>query len=130
MTDIPGSSRYFMGGVISYDNQVKVSLLGVNLQAIQQEGAVSRTVAAQMAEGVRSRLGTTWGLSITGIAGPDGGTSTKPVGLVYIGLAQSNEKVQVFEHRYGQDRSRSLIRHLSACTALDLLRRNLLEKDH
>jgi len=130
MTDTPGSSRYFMGGVISYDNQVKVSLLGVNLQAIQQEGAVSRTVAAQMAEGVRSRLGTTWGLSITGIAGPDGGTSTKPVGLVYIGLAQSNEKVQVFEHRYGQDRSRSLIRHLSACTALDLLRRKLLEKDH
>ncbi|MUL35132.1 competence/damage-inducible protein A [Gloeocapsopsis dulcis] len=127
MTDVPGSSRYFMGGIISYDNQVKVSLLGVNPQDLNQEGAVSRTVAAQMAKGVRSRLGTTWGLSITGIAGPDGGTLTKPVGLVYIGLVESNGEVQVFEHRYGQDRSRSLIRYLSACTALDLLRRKLLE---
>ncbi|OKH26357.1 competence/damage-inducible protein A [Chroogloeocystis siderophila] len=127
LTDVSGSSRYFMGGVISYDNQVKVSLLGVDPQALIQEGAVSSTVAAQMAQGVRSRLGTTWGLSITGIAGPDGGSPTKPVGLVYIGLAQANGTVQTFEHRYGQDRSRSLIRHLSACTALDALRRKLLD---
>ncbi|PPS44768.1 competence/damage-inducible protein A [Chroococcidiopsis sp. TS-821] len=127
LTDVPGSSRYFMGGIISYDNQVKVSLLDVAPEALIQEGAVSSTVAAQMARGVRSRLGTTWGLSITGIAGPDGGSLTKPVGLVYIGLAQSNGTVQTFEHRYGQDRSRSLIRHLSACSALDALRRKLLD---
>lgn len=127
LTEVPGSSRYLIGGVISYDNQVKVSLLGVNPQDLEQEGAVSKTVAAQMAQGVRSRLGTTWGLSITGIAGPDGGTPTKPVGLVYIGLAQADREVQVFEQRYGQGRDRSLIRHLSACTALDLLRRKLLE---
>ncbi|MES1022574.1 competence/damage-inducible protein A [Gloeocapsa sp. BRSZ] len=130
LTDVSGSSRYFMGGVISYDNQVKVSLLGVDPQALIQEGAVSSTVAAQMAQGVRSRLGTTWGLSITGIAGPDGGSPTKPVGLVYIGLAQANGTVQTFEHRYGQDRSRSLIRHLSACTALDALRRKLLDSQY
>lgn len=124
LTDVPGSSRYFWGGVISYDNAVKVSLLGVNPDDLNQYGAVSALVAAQMAAGVRSRLGTTWGLSITGIAGPDGGTATKPVGLVYIGLA-GTDGVQSFENHFGSGRDRSLIRHVSACTALDLLRRQL-----
>jgi nicotinamide-nucleotide amidase len=79
-----------------------------------------------MAAGVRSRLSTTWGLSITGIAGPDGGTASKPVGLVYIGLAGPNSQVQSFQHHFGQARGRTLIRHISACTALDHLRRKLL----
>lgn len=126
LTNIAGSSNYFLGGIVSYDNSVKVSLLGVNQSDLNNLGAVSITVAEQMATGVQMRLKTTWGLSITGIAGPDGGTATKPVGLVYIGLAGSNGEVVSFEHQFGQMRSRSLIRHLSACTALDHLRRKLL----
>jgi len=125
LTTVTGSSRYFLGGVISYDNQVKLSLLGVNPKDLAQLGAVSATVAEQMADGVRSRLSTTWGLSITGIAGPDGGTDNKPIGLVYIGLAGPNGAVESFEHRFGSKLGRSLIRHLSACTALDHLRRLL-----
>lgn len=129
LTDVAGSSSYFLGGVISYDNQVKISLLGVNSQDLAQLGAVSARVAEQMAAGIRSRLSTSWGLSITGIAGPSGGTPTKPVGLVYIGLAGPDGSVESFEHRFGQARSRSLIRHVSACTALDHLRRKLLKKN-
>ena len=124
LTEISGSSSYFWGGVISYDNSVKIGLLGVNPEDLAKFGAVSSIVAEQMAVGVRSRLGTTWGLSITGIAGPNGGTDTKPVGLVYIGLAGSNE-VESFEYRFGTARGRSLIRHLSSCNALDNLRRKL-----
>jgi len=128
LTDVPGSSSYFLGGVISYDNSVKISLLGVKPQDLAQLGAVSATVAEQMAAGVQMRLSTTWGLSITGIAGPDGGTAAKPVGLVYIGLVGPKGEVQSFEHRLGEARGRSLIRHVSACTALDYLRRKLLSR--
>jgi nicotinamide-nucleotide amidase len=124
ITAISGSSSYFWGGVISYDNSVKIGLLGVNPDDLAEQGAVSHVVAAQMAAGVRDRLKTTWGLSITGVAGPTGGTPSKPVGLVYIGLA-SPEGVQSFEHRFGALRGRDWIRHLSACTALDHLRREL-----
>jgi nicotinamide-nucleotide amidase len=123
LTEIPGSSDYFWGGVISYDNSVKVKLLGVNLEDLEKFGAVSAIVAEQMASGVRSRLGTSWGLSITGVAGPNGGTETKPVGLVYIGLAAPNGEILSFENRFGVAWERSLIRHVSACTALDILRR-------
>lgn len=128
LTEISGSSDYFWGGVISYDNSVKVSLLGVNPKDLDQFGAVSSTVAEQMAIGVKTRLSTTWGLSITGIAGPTGGTDTKPVGLVYIGLAGPNE-VTTVEYRFGTIRGRSLIRHVSANTALDLLRRKLITRN-
>ncbi|MDF5718995.1 MAG: competence/damage-inducible protein A [Rhizonema sp. PD37] len=124
LTEITGSSSYFWGGVISYDNSVKIKLLGANPEDLAKFGAVSSIVAEQMAAGVRSRLDTTWGLSITGIAGPNGGTETKPVGLVYIGLAGPHE-VKSFEYRFGAARGRSLIRHLSACNALDNLRRKL-----
>lgn len=130
LTDVSGSSSYFLGGVISYDNCVKISLLGVKPEDLAQLGAVSATVAEQMAVGVQLRLSTSWGLSITGIAGPDGGTATKPVGLVYIGLAGPDGEVQSFEHQFGEARGRSLIRHISACTALDQLRRMLLTKTH
>lgn len=125
LTAIPGSSAYFWGGVISYDNQVKISLLGVDSDTLARVGAVSAAVAEQMALGVRSRLETTWGLSITGIAGPGGGTETKPVGLVYIGLAGA-AGVEHYECRFSDFRGRDWIRHLSACTALDYLRRKLL----
>lgn len=124
LTTVAGSSTYFKGGVISYDNAVKVGLLGVSPEALESLGAVSDTVAEQMAEGVRSRLHTDWGLSITGIAGPGGGTQTKPVGLVYIGLA-SPTGVESYAFQFGVHRQRDYIRWLSACTALDLLRRRL-----
>lgn len=126
ITTISGSSAYFKGGVISYDNQVKLELLGVNPEDLAQQGAVSDAVAMQMARGVRDRLKTTWGLSITGIAGPEGGTETKPVGLVYIGVAGPDQQVESFEFNYGVFRGREFTRWLSACTALDLLRRKLL----
>jgi nicotinamide-nucleotide amidase len=128
LTETSGSSDYFWGGVISYDNSVKINLLDVNAEDLAKCGAVSATVAEQMALGVRSRLSTSWGLSITGIAGPTGGTENKPVGLVYIGLAKPNDEVESFEYRWGTGRSRSLIRHLSACSALDQLRRKLLTR--
>jgi competence/damage-inducible protein cinA len=113
--------------VISYDNSVKASLLGVNPDDLAQYGAVSATVAEQMAQGVRSRLGTTWGLSITGIAGPDGGSAEKPVGLVYIGLAGPENQVTSHRFLFGASRGREWIRWLSVCSALDLLRRQLQE---
>ncbi|HEY9640439.1 MAG TPA: competence/damage-inducible protein A [Coleofasciculaceae cyanobacterium] len=126
LTAVSGSSAYFWGGIISYDNQVKVNLLNVSPVDLAQQGAVSDPVACQMAVGVRDRLSTTWGLSITGIAGPDGGTDTKPVGLVYIGVAGPGQQVESYQYQFGAFRSRELIRWLSACTALDLLRRKLL----
>ena len=126
LTSIAGSSNYFLGGIISYDNRVKVGLLDVNPEDLAKFGAVSRTVAKQMAAGVRSRLETTYGLSITGIAGPGGGSEDKPVGLVYIGLAGPSGEVEAFKYRFGTLRDRNWIRNLSVCTALDQLRRKLL----
>jgi nicotinamide-nucleotide amidase len=126
LTATAGSSAYFWGGVISYDNQVKSNMLGVSPQLIEQQGAVSAEVACAMAVGVRDRLNTSWGLSITGVAGPDGGTEAKPVGLVYIGVA-SEYGVESFRYLFGVFRDRDFIRYLSACTAIDLLRRKLLE---
>ena len=126
LTEVPGSSNYFLGGVISYDNSVKASVLGVSQSDLYKVGAVSKVVAMQMAAGVRSLLSTHWGLSITGIAGPGGGSDTKPVGLVYIGLAKPDGTLECFKFQLGQNRGRSSIRHASACNALDQLRRRLL----
>ncbi|MDG2991274.1 competence/damage-inducible protein A [Candidatus Synechococcus calcipolaris G9] len=126
LTRLPGSSHYFMGGVISYANSVKVRLLNVNSGDLEQSGAVSEIVATQMAQGVKNHLATDWGLSITGIAGPGGATLEKPVGLVYIGLATPKDSVQTYECRFNSQRGRSWIRHLSILTALDYLRRQLL----
>ena len=125
LTSVSGSSRYFWGGVISYDNSVKQNLLRVDPEVLAQHGAVSEIVAQQMAVGIRSRLNTTWGISITGVAGPDGGTEIKPVGLVYIGLAGPDDQVTSFAHQFGE-RGREWVRHVSACSAIDHLRRKLL----
>jgi nicotinamide-nucleotide amidase len=89
MTRIPGSSNYFLGGVTCYSNAAKVDLCAVPENLIQTHGAVSAPVAEALALGVRQRFGAAVGLSITGIAGPDGGSADKPVGLVYVGLAGS-----------------------------------------
>jgi nicotinamide-nucleotide amidase len=125
LTTAPGSSDYFFGGIISYDNRVKVSLLGVDPALLETDGAVSAAVAVQMAVGVRDRIGTDWGLSVTGIAGPDGGSETKPVGLVYVGVTGPNgTTAQAF--RFG-DRGRDWIRLVTIGTALDLLRRQIIQ---
>ncbi|MEQ9553166.1 MAG: competence/damage-inducible protein A [Coleofasciculus sp. G3-WIS-01] len=126
LTAVPGSSEYFKGGIISYSNDVKVSLVGVKSSDLDKWGAVSKQVAQEMALGVRSRLATDWGVSITGIAGPGGGNESKPVGLVYMGLASPDDRVECFKYNFGRDRSRASIRHQSACYALDQLRRRLL----
>ncbi len=120
LTDVPGSSEYFTGGIISYDNRVKVTDLGVNSEVLDREGAVSEHVAREMAIGVRLRLETTFGVAITGIAGPGGGTEAKPVGTVWIAVAgPSDVTVRVFNLG---DR-RSVVRERAACIALDMLRR-------
>jgi PncC family amidohydrolase len=87
ITDIPGSSEYFEAGVVVYSNQAKQRFLSVPEQSIQAYGAVSKEVAEKMAEGVRQATGTDIGLSVTGIAGPGGGSPEKPVGTVYLGLS-------------------------------------------
>jgi nicotinamide-nucleotide amidase len=129
LTQVAGSSAYFLGGVIAYDNAVKVKLLGVDPTVLETQGAVSAAVAEQMALGVQQQLQTDWGLSITGVAGPGGGSPDKPVGLVYIGLAAPSGKVLSYGHQFGHFRGRDWIRHLSACSALDHLRRRLLQHD-
>ncbi|NEZ60570.1 competence/damage-inducible protein A [Adonisia turfae] len=125
VTAVPGSSQYFMGGIISYDNTVKERLLGVSPQDLVTHGAVSAPVAEQMAGGVRARLQTDWGISITGIAGPGGGSPQKPVGLVFIGVANQTTTWHI-ECRFGHRKSREWIRLMSRNTALDILRRTLL----
>ena len=128
LTATPGSSGYFWGGVISYDNRVKQSVLGVAEQDLAEKGAVSSEVAIAMAKGVRQRLGTDWGVSITGIAGPGGGSVEKPVGLVFIGVAnQENSWSDKF--LFGEDWSRDRIRERSALSALNLIRLTLMDID-
>lgn len=126
LTDIPGSSAYFWGGVIAYDNRIKETLLGVSGEDLAQQGAVSATVAEQMARGVRDRCGTDWGIGITGVAGPGGGTAEKPVGLVYLGLAFPDGTVKRYEYRLGDTRGRAWIRDITVSHALDRLRLGLL----
>jgi nicotinamide-nucleotide amidase len=125
-TTIAGSSRYFWGGIIAYDNAVKIGLLDVNPTDLAQQGAVSAIVAEQMAVGVKTKLNTHWGISLTGIAGPEGGTEEKPVGLVYLGIASPDGTVESVECRFGSNRGRDWVRHISVSTALDQLRRRLL----
>lgn len=122
LTAIPGISAAFLEGAVTYSNAAKVRALGVDEALLNQHGAVSHQVAAAMAEGIRSRSGADYALSVTGIAGPDGGTLDKPVGLVYIGLADA-QGTQVKELRLAGDRER--IRRQSCLHALDLLRRRL-----
>ncbi len=88
ITNVPGSSNYFEGGMVTYSNESKAKHLDIPLNYIRRHGAVSPQVAKKMAQGVRKAFGTTFGLSTTGVAGPTGGTKEKPVGLVFIGLAK------------------------------------------
>jgi nicotinamide-nucleotide amidase len=121
LTSVPGSSRVFLGGVVAYSNSLKERLLGVPGSLLERCGAVSAEVAQAMARGALERLGGQWALSITGIAGPDGGSVDKPVGLVFHGLAGLDGRCEVARHLLGGDRA--AIRLASARFALDLLRR-------
>jgi len=122
LTDIPGISAVFMGGAITYSNDAKEEYLGVRHETLLQYGAVSRQTAGEMAEGVRSRLKTDMGVSVTGIAGPGGGTAEKPVGLVYIAL--SSEK-GTFARELRLFGNRSRIRTVTALNVFDMIRRHV-----
>ena len=122
LTDVPGSSDYYRGGVICYNNDLKADLVGVNETTLERFGAVSEQVAAQMAVGIRESAGADVGLSVTGIAGPGGGTAEKPIGLVFVGL--SSDQVRVKKMNLGGPRE--AIRLRASRFALDWLRRSLL----
>lgn len=125
LTDVPGSSGYYVGGVVCYSNAAKTALLEVGEGLLEAHGAVSEPVAALMASGARRIFGSDFALSVTGIAGPAGGSEAKPVGLVYVGLA-SPDDTHVREYRFGPDSPREAIRQRAAHAALDVLRRRLL----
>ena len=118
ITNIPGSSDYYLGGVIAYANEVKAGLLGVHWETLQQYGAVSREVALEMARGVRQVLPAQVGLSVTGIAGPGGATPGKPVGLTWLGLSAPADE-QAWQFIWQGDRLQNKER--SAEAALQLL---------
>jgi nicotinamide-nucleotide amidase len=123
LTDVPGSSAYVLGGVVAYANAAKRDQLGVPAELIEAHGAVSEPCARAMAEGVRARFGSSLGIATTGISGPDGGTEEKPVGLVYIALADG-ERTHVDHFVFPLDRTRH--RQLTAQVALDWIRRAML----
>jgi nicotinamide-nucleotide amidase len=123
LTSIPGSSKYFLEGVVTYSNESKTRLLGVDKKVIKEFGAVSQQVARDMARGVRHKAKTDFGLAVTGVAGPGGGTEEKPIGLVYIALADDAHT----EHkRFVIPGDRELIRWRASQAALDMLRRRLI----
>ncbi len=123
LTDVPGASAAFLGGVVSYTNGVKANVLNVPQSLLDEYGAVSEPVARAMAEGARALTGADYALAVTGLAGPDGDDRGNPVGLVYIALA-SSDGTTVRECRFGR-RTREHIRQQSANTAFDMLRRAL-----
>jgi nicotinamide-nucleotide amidase len=122
VTAIPGSSRWFLGGVIAYANAIKEGLLDVRPETLEMNGAVSEPTVIEMADGVRARTGASWGVSVSGIAGPDGGTVEKPVGTVFI-AATSAHKREVRKLFWPTERE--LVRQLAAHAALHLLYKSL-----
>jgi nicotinamide-nucleotide amidase len=123
LTSISGSSRYFLGGAVVYSNELKTKFAGVPAELIEKHGAVSREVAVALAEGIRERCGATFGLGITGVAGPTGGSPEKPVGLVFHALA-GEHGTDVIQRNFPGDRKR--IRCFATTQALDMVRRKLM----
>lgn len=123
LTSIGGSSRYFLGGAVVYSNELKTIFTDVPQETIDTHGAVSREVAASLAEGIRKRANATFGIGITGVAGPTGGTPQKPVGLVFVGLS-SETGTEVVEKNFPGDRKR--VRWFATQQALDMVRRKLM----
>jgi nicotinamide-nucleotide amidase len=123
LTSIPGSSSYFLGGVVSYSNDLKAAWVDVPAELIEAKGAVSEEVATAMAEGIRRRSGATLGLAVTGIAGPGGGSAEKPVGTVHIALANGTATRGRVFHFPGD---REHIRLYASQMAIDMVRRFFL----
>jgi nicotinamide-nucleotide amidase len=123
ITSVPGASRSFVGGAVVYSDQLKTDFAGVPAELIAQHGAVSAEVAKALAEGIRKRTGATFGLGVTGIAGPTGATEKKPVGLVHIAVADA-QSTDALERTFRGDRQR--IREWASTYALDLLRKRLM----
>ncbi len=123
LTEVPGSSTYFTEGLVTYSNEAKTRLLGVPEELIERHGAVSAEVAEAMAEGVKRRAATDFGLAVTGVAGPGGGTADKPVGLVYVSLS---DDAHTEHRRLMLPGDRHLIRWRASQAAIDLLRRRLI----
>jgi nicotinamide-nucleotide amidase len=135
LTDVPGSSAYFLGGIVAYSNAAKASMLGVSETVLEQNGAVSEPVVRAMAEGVRERFGSDFGIATSGISGPTGGTEDKPVGLVWLALAMptkgpakegGEDQVETHAESFVFKVSRSGHRSLTSQVALDWIRRSLL----
>jgi PncC family amidohydrolase len=118
ITEIPGSSDYFVGGLVTYSNELKEALADVPPDVLEAHGAVSAQVARSMAEGARHRLGVDVAVAVTGIAGPDGGSAAKPVGLTYVGIADG-DGFDVRRHVWDGDRTANKRR--SAAAALELV---------
>lgn len=118
LTAIAGSSDYYLGGIVSYSDALKVQLLGVPASTLERHGAVSAQVAVAMAEGARERLGSDYAVSVTGVAGPGGGTDAKPVGLTYVAAAGPDSH-EVRRHTWSGDRAANKER--SAMAALESL---------
>lgn len=119
VTDLAGVSAVFFGGVVSYANEIKEKLLGVRHKTLEKYGAVSEQTAAEMATGAVRALGANFSVAVTGIAGPDGGSEEKPVGLVYIACADKNGNVKVTKNLFSGDRK--AVRDQTTKTALQML---------
>ena len=126
VTDVPGSSEYLLGSAVTYSNMAKHKLINVSEESLEAYGAVSWQVACEMAQGVRELFGTTYGVGITGIAGPGGATEDKPVGLVYMAVADA-DGVKWAKHVFGGTRTDNKIR--SALTAISMVIDRIKEKE-
>lgn len=124
LTSVGGSSRYFLGGVVAYCNDIKTLFCDVPPLMIAEHGAVSKQVALALAEGIRYQTGSSIGVGVTGIAGPTGGTEEKPVGLVYVAVVGKNFEPDIAERKFMGDRNR--IRHWASQQALDMVRKKLI----
>ncbi|MDX1632729.1 MAG: nicotinamide-nucleotide amidohydrolase family protein, partial [Thermoanaerobaculia bacterium] len=125
ITDVPGSSDYFLGALVVYSNRAKRELAGVDRELLEEQGAVSEPVSRALARGAREALGADYGIGITGIAGPGGGSEEKPVGLVHLGLAGPDGGETQVRVQFPGDRER--VRRYTTRMALEMLRRALLE---
>lgn len=125
ITSVPGSSAWYLGSVIAYDNSIKTGVLGVNPDTIRVHGAVSEATAAEMAAGVRRVAGSDYSVAVTGIAGPTGGTETKPVGTVWIAIA-SGRGIITELHRFADERPVNILR--ASYTALNMLRKQIISR--
>lgn len=126
ITEVPGSSAYFRGGLVTYADDVKTAFADVSPAVLEAHGAVSAQVAVAMAEGARSRLGADLAVAVTGVAGPDGGTEAKPVGLTYVAVADAGGDV-VRRHLWHEDRTGN--KRASAAAALSLVLERLASTD-